>query len=328
MASIKQRRPSSSNSIFKIFAAFWANAGVSVFFVIMFIALSVFVPNFFSIPNMIGLSLSVSMVGMVASTMLFCLAGGDFDLSVEATVAFSGVMVATLINKTQNLPFSIIASVFLGAFIGFMNGLIISKLKINALITTLATMNIVRGLGYIISGGISVGVIEDRFFMIGNSTTLGIPNPIWITVICFIVLGVLLNFTVYGKNTLAIGGNKEAAYLAGVNVDLVKILNFTLQGAVASFAGVILTSRMTSGQPTASQGFALDVISACVLGGVSLAGGSGTMGGVIIGVLIMGTMQNALNLLNIPTFYQYVIRGIVLLLAVFLDQVRQKKVNS
>ncbi|GAB4368917.1 MAG: L-arabinose ABC transporter permease AraH [Spirochaetales bacterium] len=322
MKASKLYNTSKTTTLIHLVSAIWANAGLSALFILMFAALSLFVPNFFSVPNMIGLSLSVSMVGMVASTMLFCLAGGNFDLSVEAIVAFSGVVVATLINITGNLSLSIGTSVLLGALIGLINGLIIAKLKINALITTLATMQIVRGLGYITSGGISVGVIEERFFLIGNGTSLGIPNPIWVTILCFIVFGVLLNFTSYGKNTLAIGGNREAARLAGINVDLVKILNFTLQGAVAGLAGVILASRMTSGQPTTSQGFALDVISACVLGGVSLSGGVGTMGGVIIGVLIMGTMQNALNLLNIPTFYQYVIRGVVLLLAVFLDQFR------
>lgn len=312
----------------RLLAGLWANAGLTVIFLIMFAALSIFVPNFFTFPNMIGLSLSVSMVGMVAATMLFCLAGGDFDLSVEATVAFSGVMVATLINGTGNLLFSIVASVLLGGLIGLANGLIISKLKINALITTLATMQIVRGLGYITSNGVSVGVIDERFFDLGNGATLGVPNPIWVTILCFIVFGVLLNNTSYGKNTLAIGGNKEAARLAGINIDLVKTLNFALQGAVSALAGVILTSRMTSGQPTTSQGFALDVISACVLGGVSLSGGIGTMGGTIIGVLVMGTMQNALNLLNVPTFYQYVIRGIVLLLAVLLDQLRRQRATA
>lgn len=325
MSAQNKAEPTASKSAMSFAARLWTNAGLFILFLAMFVALSIFVPNFFSLPNMIGLSLSVSMVGMVAATMLFCLAGGDFDLSVEATVAFTGVMVATLINGGGNLVVSIVASVLLGSLIGLANGLIISKLKINALITTLATMQIVRGLGYITSGGVSVGVIDERFFTLGNGATLGIPNPIWVTVLCFVVFGILLNNTSYGKNTLAIGGNKEAARLAGINVDLIKTLNFTLQGAVAGLAGVILTSRMTSGQPTTSQGFALDVMSACVLGGVSLAGGIGTIGGTIIGVLIMGTMQNSLNLMNVPTFYQYVIRGFVLLLAVLLDQLRQKK---
>jgi L-arabinose transport system permease protein len=142
---------------------------------------------------------------------------------------------------------------------------------------------------------------------------------------CFVVFGVLLNMTTFGRNTLAIGGNKEAARLSGIDVDVTKIVIFAVQGLIAAFAGVILASRMTSGQPTASNGFELDVISACVLGGVSLSGGVGTILGTIVGVLIMGTVQNALNLLNVPTFYQYVVRGAILLLAVLFDRLKQRR---
>jgi L-arabinose transport system permease protein len=138
---------------------------------------------------------------------------------------------------------------------------------------------------------------------------------------------VLLNNTTYGKNTLAIGGNIEAARLAGINVDRIKILIFAVQGLMAGFAGVILASRMTSGQPNASQGFELNVISSCVLGGVSLNGGIAPIQGAIGGVLIMGTVQDAMSLLNIPTFYQYVVRGLILLIAVALDQLKQQKMS-
>jgi L-arabinose transport system permease protein len=146
-----------------------------------------------------------------------------------------------------------------------------------------------------------------------------------VTLVCFLVFGFLLNRTVYGRNTLAIGGNREAARLSGVDVDRTKIVIFSLQALMAGGAGVILSSRITSGQPNASQGFEMDVISACVLGGVSLSGGVGTMVGTVVGVLIMGTVQNVLNLLNVPTFYQYVVRGTVLLLAVLFDQLKQRR---
>jgi L-arabinose transport system permease protein len=165
-----------------------------------------------------------------------------------------------------------------------------------------------------------------RFFNLGNGQFLGLPNPIWITIVCFIVFGVLLNNTSYGKNTLAMGGNMEATRLAGVAVDKIKIMIFTIQGMMAGFAGVVLASRMTSGQPNTSIGFSLDVISACVLGGVSLSGGVAPIQGAIVGVLIMGTVQNSMNLMNIPTFYQYVVRGTILLIAVLID--RFKQVNS
>jgi len=303
----------------------WDNAGMLIVFLVMFVGLSIGVPNFFSIPNLIGLSLAVSMVGMVACTMLFCLASGDFDMSVGAVVAFSGVLAAVLIQATGSILIAVVGTLVATGLIGLVNGFVISKLHINALITTLATMQIVRGLGYITSGGVSVGVVDENFFQLGTGSFLGIPNPTWITFLCFVAFGLLLNKTTFGRNTLAIGGNKEAARLSGIAVDRIKIIIFSLQGLMAGCAGIILASRMTSGQPTASNGFELDVISACVLGGVSLSGGVGTIMGTIIGVLIMGTVQNALNLLNVPTFYQYVVRGVILLLAVLFDQLKQRK---
>jgi L-arabinose transport system permease protein len=307
------------------FAALWENGGMLSVFILMFIALSAAVPNFFSVPNLIGLSLSVSMVGMVACTMLFCLSSGDFDMSVGAIVAFSGVLAAVIIQATGSILLGVVGALVAGALVGLLNGVIIAKIHINALITTLATMQIVRGLGYIASNGVAVGIGDERFFRLGAGSLLGLPNPIWITVGCFVVFGVLLNMTTFGRNTLAIGGNKEAARLSGIDVDVTKIVIFAVQGLIAAFAGVILASRMTSGQPTASNGFELDVISACVLGGVSLSGGVGTILGTIVGVLIMGTVQNALNLLNVPTFYQYVVRGSILLLAVLFDRVKQRR---
>ena len=305
----------------------WDNSGMVVIFLLLFIGLSIFVPYFFTWRNMIGLGLSVSMVGMVACTMLFALASGDFDLSVENIVAFSGVTAAVVTTSTGNVAIGIFAGVLGGGVIGVLNGTIIAKFGINALITTLAMSQIVRGLAFIVSGGSAVGVTNSDFFTLGNGHLLGIPNPITITIICFIVFGILLNNTSYGKNTLAIGGNEEATRLAGVAVSEVKIIIFTLQGMMAGFAGVVLASRMTSGQPNTSQGFSLDVISACVLGGVSLSGGVAPIHGAIVGVLIMGTVQNAMNLMNIPTFYQYMVRGIILLIAVLIDQLKQRRIS-
>jgi L-arabinose transport system permease protein len=304
------------------------NSGILVVFAFLFLALSVFVPNFFSVPNLIGLSLSVSMVGMLACTMLFCLASGDFDLSVGSVIAFSGVLTAVTINISNSLFVGILCGILAGGLVGLFNGLVISKMHINALITTLATMQIVRGLGYITSNGSAVGVVNENFFRLGNSSLFGIPNPIWITAVCFIFFGILLNKTTFGRNTLAIGGNKEAARLSGINVDFMKIMIYTIQGLMGGFAGVIMSSRMTSGQPTSSLGFEMDVISACVLGGVSLTGGVGRMMGCIVGVLIMGTVQNALNLMNVPTFYQYVVRGCLLLAAVLFDQLKQNRAKQ
>lgn len=311
------------NNTGRALRSFWNNAGMLVVFVLLFAGLSICVENFLTARNMIALALSVSTVGMVACTMLFCLASGDFDLSIESVLAFSGVLAAIVINATGSVAFGILAGILGGGIVGLINGTVIAKLHINALITTLATMQIVRGLGYIVSGGSAVGVANERFFPLGMGTWYGIPNPVLMTTVCFIVFGILLNKTRFGRHTLAIGGNKESARLAGIPVDRTKIVIFTLQGLMAGFAGVVLASRMTSGQPTSSVGFSLDVISACVLGGVSLSGGVGTMTGAVVGVLIMGTVQNAMSLCNVDTFYQYVARGLILLAAVLFDQIKR-----
>lgn len=303
----------------------WDNAGMLLVFLALFGACALRVDNFLSWVNMKGLALSVSMVGMVACTMMFCLAAGDFDLSVEAVVACSGVVAAVVIAASGSITLGILAGILGGGAVGLINGLVIAKMRINALIATLATMQIVRGLGYIASGGKAVGISFEAFFRLGNSALLGIPTPIWITGACIALFGFLLRGTAFGRNTLAIGGNREAAFLAGVAVDRTKIIIFTLQGLMAGFAGVMLASRMTSGQPKTSEGFALEVISACVLGGVSLTGGKATTLGMVVGVLLMGTVQNAMNLMNVQPFYQYVARGLILLAAVLFDQLKQRR---
>ncbi|HEY2604866.1 L-arabinose ABC transporter permease AraH [Paraburkholderia sediminicola] len=295
-----------------------------VIFVVMFVTMSLTVDHFFSIENMLGLALSISQIGMVACTMMFCLASRDFDLSVGSTVAFAGVLCAMVLNATGNTFIAIIAAVAAGGVIGFVNGAVIAYLRINALITTLATMEIVRGLGFIVSHGQAVGVSSDTFIALGGLSFFGVSLPIWVTLLCFIVFGVMLNQTVYGRNTLAIGGNPEASRLAGINVERTRVFIFLIQGAVTALAGVILASRITSGQPNAAEGFELNVISACVLGGVSLLGGRATISGVVIGVLIMGTVENVMNLLNIDAFYQYLVRGAILLAAVLLDQLKNR----
>jgi len=313
----------------RFLSGLWEDAGMLIVYLAMFVVVSITVPYFLTVQNLIGLSLSVSMVGMLACTMLFCLAAGDFDLSIGSVVAFGGIVNAVMmVEMPGHIALPVLLSLAVCFLIGLFNGFVIARIGINALITTLATMQIVRGLGFIMSNGVAVGIANDAFYRVGNGTLLGVPFPIWVTLVSFLVFGFLLNGTVYGRNTLAIGGNKEAARLSGIDVDWTKMVIFSLQGLMAGAAGVILSSRITSGQPNASQGFELDVISACVLGGVSLSGGVGTIVGTLVGVLIMGTVQNVLNLLNVPTFYQYVVRGTVLLLAVLFDQLKQRRAAS
>lgn len=296
--------------------------GLVVLFAVAFLIVSLTVPNFLTERNMLGLLQSVVTIGIVACTMMFCLASRDFDLSVGSTVAFSGMVAVMASNATGSIALGILAAIACGSAVGLINGLVIARFRINALITTLATMQIVRGLALISSDGRAVGINDPGFYQLALSKFLGVPTPIWVMLATFIIFGFLLNRTVFGKNTLAIGGSPEASRLAGVNVVNMRVWIFMLQGLVCAVAGILLASRITSGQPNAATGLELSVISACVLGGVSLAGGRAAMSGVIVGVLIMGIAENVMNLLNIQAFYQYVVRGLILLLAVLLDNLR------
>ncbi|WP_064683118.1 L-arabinose ABC transporter permease AraH [Rhizobium bangladeshense] len=301
---------------------FLGEQGLVVIFAVAFVIVSLFVPNFLTERNMLGLLQSVVTIGIVACTMMFCLASRDFDLSVGSIVAFSGMIAVMVSNATGSIPVGLLAALLCGAVVGFVNGIVIARFRINALITTLATMQIVRGLALIASDGRAVGINDPAFYQLALSRFLTVPTPIWIMLILFLVFGFVLNRTVFGKNTLAIGGNPEASRLAGVNVVNTRIWIFALQGLICGIAGILLASRITSGQPNAATGLELSVISACVLGGVSLAGGRAAMSGVIVGVLIMGIAENVMNLLNIQAFYQYVVRGLILLIAVLLDNLR------
>ncbi|MES2351694.1 MAG: L-arabinose ABC transporter permease AraH [Pseudomonadota bacterium] len=293
-------------------------------YVVLFAVLAVTVENFFSLTNVVGLMLSVAQIGMVACTMMLCLASRDFDLSVGSTIAFAGVLGAIVLEQSGSVLLAVGAGLAAGALIGACNGVLIAYLRVNALIATLATMLMVRGLAFIVSKGQAVGISNDAFIDFGDARVFGLPLPVLVCACCFLVFGVLLNQTVFGRNTLAIGGNPEAARLAGVPVERLRVWIFLLQGLVTALAGLILASRITSGQPNAAQGFELDVISACVLGGVSLQGGKARMFGVLIGVLIMGTVENVMNLLDVDAFYQYLMRGVILLAAVLLDQLKTR----
>ncbi|MGF6858310.1 L-arabinose ABC transporter permease AraH [Paraburkholderia sp. CI3] len=300
-------------------------SGIVMVFVILFAVLSFTVPDFLSTRNIQGLLLSVTLIGSISVTMMFVLALGEVDLSVASIVAFSGVVASVLITATHSVLVGITAGVLAGGAVGLVNGTLVARYKINSLIVTLAMMEVVRGLAYITSNGDAVMISEERFFDLGGGSFLGISYPIWSNIVGFVLFGFLLKKTVFGKNVLAVGGNSEAAVLAGLPVTRIKITVFVLQGLVTGFAGVMLASRMSLGDPKTSVGLELGVISACVLGGVSLTGGVATISGVLVGVLIMGSVQDAMSLLNVPTFYQYLIRGGILLLAVLFDQFRRSK---
>jgi L-arabinose transport system permease protein len=294
-------------------------SGILFVFLALFVVLALFVPDFLSSGNITGLLLSVTLTGTIAATMMLVLALGEVDLSIASIVAFTGV-VASAASNVIGVPLGVLAGLVAGGVVGTCNGVVISLFGVNSLIATLAAMEIVRGLAYIASGGDAVMILNPDFFGISAASLFGFTTPVWVMFASFIVFGVVLNKTVFGRDVLAIGGNTEAARLAGLPVDRIRIIVFALQGLVAGLAGVLLASRMGLGDPKTSLGLELAVISACVLGGVSLTGGIATISGVVVGVLIMGCVQDAMGLLNVPTFYQYLVRGGILLLAVLFDR--------
>ena len=302
--------------------------GMGLVCVIMILLCAIFVPHFASTNNITALLMSISTIGMVACTMMLCLAAGDFDLSIGSTLALAGVVSAIVINATGNIFLAVIIPLALGAFIGSVNGIVIAQFQINPLIATLAVQQVVRGAALLITKGSSIGISNEAFGGLGKAKLLipvGVPplalqSPVWVMAIIFVVFGVILNRTTFGRNTLGVGGNKEAARLAGISVTKTKIGIFLLQGMVAALAGVLAASRVSSGQPNAAQGLELQAISGCVLGGVSLTGGVARIQGVVVGVLIMGILQNAMSLQNIDAFWQLVTSGGVLLVAVLLDR--------
>ncbi len=241
-----------------------------------------------------------------------------------SVIACAGVTTAVVINLTESMWIGIAAGLLLGAISGLVNGFVIARLKINALITTLATMQIVRGLAYIISDGKAVGIEDERFFTLGYANWFGLPAPIWLTVACLIVL-------VYCSTKpplaairwLSVAMKRRPGWRGAGGADQ----NHYFRDLRPGFCrrGIILASRMTSGQPMTSIGYELIVISACVLGGVSLKGGIGKISYVVAGILILGTVENAMNLLNISPFSQYVVRGVILLAAVIFDRYKQKQ---
>lgn len=291
---------------------------------ILFAACVAFVPYFLSAANLKSMLLAVSIQGMVACTMLFCLASGNFDLSVGTLVPCAGVIAAIVTNKTGSYAAGLSAGLAFGMAVGLINGVVVALCRINPLITTLATMQIVYGINFVLSRGELIGVLHPGFKVLGGTSLLGLELPVWICLGFFAIFGFLLDRTTFGRNTLAIGGNEEAARLAGIAVARTKIVIFALQGIVAAFAGIVLASQFYGGEPKVAAGLELQVISACVLGGVSLSGGVGRMSFVIAGVMIMGIVENSMNLLHVDPYWQNVVRGSILLAAVLFDRFKQR----
>lgn len=307
---------------------FKENLGIIVAFLVLCVFLSVFPKtsgSFFTRQNIFNVLRQISTNLFLACGMTMVIILGGIDLSVGSIIALSGCISAGCVARYNlPLPIALLMGLLVGLLVGMFNGAVISKTTIPAFIVTLATMNIAKGLAYVYTGGSPVRVVTKEWQFLGAGYVGIFPTPVVILVIVLIITAIIMNKTKMGRHMYAVGGNQQAAEFSGIKVEKVKFFVHAFSGLMAGLAGIILASRMYSGQPTAGDGAEMDAIAAVVVGGTSMAGGSGKIGGTIIGGLIIGVLNNGLNLLNVNSFWQYVVKGVVILLAVFLDYFRNK----
>ncbi|WP_129408248.1 ABC transporter permease [Marinitoga lauensis] len=286
--------------------------GISIFFAILS-------DRFFTLSNIINVFRQVSIQAIMAFGMTMVIISGGIDLSVGSTFALSAVIMASVL-KGGSVFLGILVALVVGALMGFANGFIIAKGRIQPFIVTLATMAIGRSLTLVYTQGMPITGLPSSFRVIGRGNLLGIPYPIIIMLGTFILIWFILSNTKLGLYTYAIGGNETAAKLSGVKVIKYKIIIYIISGVLSALSAMLLTARLNSAQPTFGSGYELDAIAAVVLGGASLSGGRGSVIGTIFGALIMGVINNGLNLLNVSPFYQQAVKGAVILIAVLLER--------
>lgn len=287
---------------------------------ILVIAFSILTPAFLKSSNISAVLRQISMLGITAVGMMLPILLGGIDLSVGAIITFVNIICAyMMVNKEWNPVLAVIAAVFISALIGMADGVIIAKVHMPPLIMTFAMQMILEGASYVISNGLPIYGFPEKFAMIGQGYIAFAPIPVIIMILCFIFGAFVLNKTYFGRFFYAVGGNEEASKLSGINVFSVKTLAYTLSGFFAGIAGIVMLSRTNSGTPNAGKGFEMDVLTAIVLGGVSINGGRGKIHNIIAGVLIIGVLQNGLVLMNVGTYVQYIVKGIVLSVAVGYD---------
>ncbi|AIS56813.1 ribose ABC transporter permease [Vibrio coralliilyticus] len=308
----------------KLFSKEWLIEQKSLIALIFLIVVVSFLnPNFFTVDNILNILRQTSVNAIIAVGMTLVILTAGIDLSVGSVLALCGAFAASLIALEVPVLVAVPTALFAGAALGAISGIIIAKGKVQAFIATLVTMTLLRGVTMVYTDGrpISTGFTDtaDAFAWFGTGYALGIPVPVWLMVIVFAAAWYLLNHTRFGRYVYALGGNESATRLSGINVDRVKIGVYAICGLLSALAGIIITSRLSSAQPTAGMGYELDAIAAVVLGGTSLMGGKGRIMGTLIGALIIGFLNNALNLLDVSSYYQMIAKAVVILLAVLVD---------
>lgn len=281
--------------------------------------------NYLTVVNLTNILTSAALIGLVAIAHTFLIIEGQNDLCPGSLCAFCGVLAALLASKGVPFVGALGVTLVAGGIVGVCNALMVNKLHLEAFIATLVTQSIMRGFAYIICDGKSVGITDPTFIWVGKTRILGLPFSVWLMIVAFIIGGIVLARTRFGRSVYAIGGNANAARLAGMNPERIVTVSFVLMGLLCALGGIVYVARLQSGQPAANINLEFDAITAVILGGVSFSGGVGTMFGSFIGVILIQSFNTGLNMAGIPNaqFWQYVGKGALLLIALSADYVRQ-----
>ncbi|HOC44908.1 MAG TPA: ribose ABC transporter permease [Thermoanaerobaculales bacterium] len=316
-------RPSSSR-----LAAAFTEYGIIVAFVVEVIVFSIASEHFLTIANLTNVTLQTSVLAIIAAGMTFVILTAGIDLSVGSLVAISGVVCALLLKAQAPLPvvigLGLLGGIAVGLLSGLLSGVVIARFSVTPFIATLAMMTIWRGAAYLLVGGRPVWGLPEAFDFLGSGRLAGIPFPTAVMLCVYAVAWFVLAHTPFGRYVYAVGGNPEAARLAGIRTSRVIVLVYVISGVLAAISGILLASRMSSGQPNAGLMFELEVIAAVVVGGTSLFGGRGGIVGTFVGAMLIGVLRNGLNLVGVGSYVQQVVLGFVILLAVMLDQLRKQ----
>lgn len=295
--------------------------------IVMCIVATILSPVFLSFNNLMNVLRTASLTAICAMGMVLVILLGEMDLSVGSIQAIIGITGVMVLNASGSIILALVVALVAGAAIGAINGGLVTRAGIDSMITTLGTMAILRGVSYVVTNGVSLQTKVSTFSVLGTGYLGPFPILLIIAVVLFIVLNYILTSTVFGRNIFAVGGNASAAQLCGISVNKIKMQAYIISGVLTALSGFILASKLDSAQPNAGTGFEFQVISAVVLGGVSLSGGKGNIAGAIIGVLILSVLSNVLVLLGVSSFYQEIARGVVILLAVYMDS-RNKRLAA
>ncbi len=302
--------------------------GTLIIFLLIFVAASFASPSFLKVQNLLNVLLQLSVVTLLALGATFVITLGQIDVSVGSVAALTGCLACAVMSSTKNIFLAVLTGLLVGCAVGFINGFIISQFKIPAFVMTLGMTTAARGTVLLYTNAVPITDLGS-FIFIGQGSMLGLPMPIIILAVAFLVCSLLMRKTKFGRYVVACGGNVAAAEASGINVKLVTIQTFLLNGILTAIAGLVLMARINSGQPSQGVGYEFDAITAVVVGGTTLAGGVGTVSGTLIGSLIVGVINNVQSLLGISYYWQQIIKGIIIVLAVILDvQTKHSKLKK